>query len=130
MQFKRRGKKIQVLAYEGYDKEKKRAIVKLKGTLDARNFEPTERLLNNLTVEQKDELQSYINNRRQELKDWSLKNTIIEISDELKKSAKALEKNLFELNDEKAKEIYDAIDDLKKAMRKKGFTQKALKAKN
>ena len=28
MQFKRQGRRVQVLAYRGYDKEKRRAIVK------------------------------------------------------------------------------------------------------
>jgi len=130
MQFKKRGKKIQVLAYEGYDKEKKRAIVKSKGTIDAHTLEPTERLLNNLTVEQKEELQSYIDSERQKSEDSKLEREIIDISKNLTKSAKALEKNLYELSDKKARKIYEAMDLLKKAMRKKGFTQKALKQKS
>jgi len=65
MQFKRQGKKIQVLAYRGYDKEKRRAIIKMLGSLDAYSFDAQVSLLNNLTDDEKIELQSYIENERQ-----------------------------------------------------------------
>jgi hypothetical protein len=35
MQFKTVGKRIQVLAYRGYDQEKRRAVVKMLGSFDA-----------------------------------------------------------------------------------------------
>ena len=65
MQFKRQGRRVQVLAYRGYDKEKRRAIVKMMGSIDAYSYEPSDGLIENLTDEEKKELQSYIETERQ-----------------------------------------------------------------
>ena len=65
MQFKRQGRRIQVLAYRGYDKGKRRAIVKMMGSIDAYSYEPSDGLIENLTDEEKTELQSYIETERQ-----------------------------------------------------------------
>ena len=73
MQFKKVGKKIQVLAYRGYDKEKRRSIVQLLGTLDAYTLEPSTGLLDSLTVDEKIELQSYKENIKQQNKKQSNK---------------------------------------------------------
>lgn len=61
MQFKKAGKRIQVLAYRGYDKEKRRAIVKLMGSLDVRTYEIAEGFLfDELTGNERDEFDGYI----------------------------------------------------------------------
>ena len=45
MQFKKVGKRIQVLAYRGYDTEKRRAVVKMLGSFDAYTHETPAELL-------------------------------------------------------------------------------------
>ena len=65
MQFKEQKGRVQVLAYEGYDKEKRRAIVKMLGSFDRYDYSLSVGLLEKLTVEQKEELQSEIDRRRQ-----------------------------------------------------------------
>ena len=65
MQFKKQGNRVQVLAYRGYDKVKRRAIVKMLGSYDVHSYEMTDGLLDNMTAEEKEELQSYIEKERQ-----------------------------------------------------------------
>ena len=72
MQFKPQGRRVQVLAYAGYDKDKKRAIVKMLGSYDSYNLEPSDGLINNLTDEQKTELQSHFEEVRQSREKESL----------------------------------------------------------
>ena len=60
MQFKEQKGRVQVLAYDGYDKEKRRAIVKMLGSFDRYTYSPSVGLLENLTDEQMMELQSEI----------------------------------------------------------------------
>ena len=38
MQFKEQKGRVQVLAYDGYDKEKRRAIVKMLGSFESKRF--------------------------------------------------------------------------------------------
>lgn len=67
MQFKRQaqGRRVQVLAYRGYDKEKRRAIVRMLGSIDVCSCEPSGGLMENLTDDEKIELQSYLEKNRQ-----------------------------------------------------------------
>ena len=65
MQFRQQGRRVQVLAYRGYNKEKKRADVKMLGSFDRYTFEMTDGLLDSLTVEEKEELTSHIEELRQ-----------------------------------------------------------------
>lgn len=65
MQFRAAGKRVQVLAYRGYDKVKRRATVKLLGSFDRYGYDVPEELTNVLTDDEKKELQSHIENIRQ-----------------------------------------------------------------
>lgn len=65
MQFKEQANKIQVLAYRGYNREKRRAEVKMLGSIDKFSFELSVGLLENLTVEEKSELTTYVEALRQ-----------------------------------------------------------------
>ncbi|MBF0307412.1 MAG: hypothetical protein HQL41_17400, partial [Alphaproteobacteria bacterium] len=46
---------VQVVAYNGYDKARRRAKVKLLGSFDRHTFEMTDTLKKNVTVEQMEE---------------------------------------------------------------------------
>ncbi|MBF0304859.1 MAG: hypothetical protein HQL41_04325 [Alphaproteobacteria bacterium] len=60
MQFREAKGVIQVLAYAGYDKARRRAKVKLLGSFNRHSFKLTDTLKTNVTVEQYEEIQSYI----------------------------------------------------------------------
>lgn len=125
MQFKRVKNRVQVLAYRGYDKEKKRAIVKMLGSFDAHSFDPSDGLTDSMTVEEKEELQSYIEKLRLSRKESSLQSStkylhshIDTVSDSL-----ALEDNY--MTDDIAVRLYASIDSLQKALRKAGYKRPA-----
>ena len=135
MQFKRQGRRVQVLAYRGYDKEKRRAIVKMMGSIDVYSYEPSGGLIENLTDEEKTELQSYIETERQAAEKRSrvyyaksAASRIVEVADTIKAGD-------FEPSEAWAADTWAAIEALTKAMRKAGYpkprkatTQKAADA--
>ena len=65
MQYREQGRKIQVLAYRGFDKAKKRPIVKMLGSFDRYGYGLSDGLMDALTVEEKTDLTSYIETLRQ-----------------------------------------------------------------
>ena len=95
MQFKPQGRRVQVLAYAGYDKDKKRAIVKMLGSYDSYNLEPSDGLINNLTDEQKTELQSHFEEVRQS-REKKAYNSAKYTASGLRRVAQALESGAFE----------------------------------
>ena len=129
MQFKTVKNKIQVLAYRGYDKAKKRAIVKMLGSFDSITFEMTDGLIESLTQEENNELQSYIENKRQSsikaLKQSALDcidSKIIEVSDTVSNED-------FLLTEEHAQKIWLSIEKLENSLKKRKFTKpKKIKA--
>ena len=121
MQFKRQGRRVQVLAYRGYDKEKRRAIVKMMGSIDVYSYEPSGGLIENLTDEEKTELQSYIETERQAAEKRSrvyyaksAASRIVEVDDTIKAGD-------FEPSEAWAADTWAAIEALTKAMRKAGY---------
>ena len=65
MQFREQANKIQVLAYRGYNKAKRRAEVKMLGSFDRYSFKLSDGLLDALTAEEKNELTAHIERMRQ-----------------------------------------------------------------
>ena len=121
MQFKRQGRRVQVLAYRGYDKEKRRAIVKMMGSIDVYSYELSGGLVENLTDEEKTELQSYIETERQAAEKRSrvyyaksAASRIVEVADTIKAGD-------FEPSEAWAADTWAAIEALTKAMRKAGY---------
>lgn len=64
MQFREQGDRIQVLAYRGYNKEKKRAEVKMLGSYDRYTFKTTDGLLDGMTDDEKKEFTVHVENER------------------------------------------------------------------
>ena len=121
MQFKRQGRRVQVLAYRGYDKEKRRAIVKMMGSIDVYSHELSDGLVENLTDEERIELQSYIETERQaeekRIRLYSAKSAasrIFEVAD-------TIQGGDFEPSEAWAADTWAAIEALTKAMRKAGY---------
>ncbi len=66
MQYREQGNRIQVLAYRGYNKEKRRAEVKMVGSFDRYSFTLSDGLLDTLTDDERAELQAKIDEMRAE----------------------------------------------------------------
>lgn len=131
MQFKRQGSRVQVLAYRGYDKEKRRAIVKMMGSYNVYSYEPSDGLIESLTDEEKKELQSHIKTERQEAEKQSRQYSAKSAASQIKEVADTIRAGDFEPSEAWATDIWAAIEALTKAMRKAGYpkprqaTQKA-----
>ena len=127
MQFRQQGSRTQVLAYQGYDRERKRAVVSLLGSFDTHNPVPPDELLSKLTDDQKVSLQSHIETIRQSQRD-NVNRSLIEssashidlLSDSLTRPSSA---NL--LTPEVAADVYRAVDRLTKQLRKLGHSKPA-----
>jgi hypothetical protein len=68
MQFRRQAHRVQIFAYTGYDREKRRSSTVQLGSIDARTFDdpkPAD-LFEKMTAEQRAELEAWIADRRVE----------------------------------------------------------------
>lgn len=120
MQFKKAGRKIQVLAYRGYDKEKKRAIVKMLGSLDDYDYKPTVGLIESLTDDEKKELQSYIENDKQSKEKEGRQSSVKYIHSLIDHASDSLTNHGATLSDSEAGRLWESIDALGKALKKAG----------
>ena len=121
MQFKEQKNKVQVLAYEGYDKEKRRAIVKMLGSFDRYDYSLSVGLLERLTVEQKEELQSEIEKRRQS-DDKRMNSYIISDShSRINKIADIISSGEYDSQAIMADKIWEAMDLLARSLKRAGF---------
>ena len=121
MQFKEQKGRVQVLAYEGYDKEKRRAIVKMVGSFDRYDYSLSVGLLDKLTDEQKTELRSEIERRRQS-DDKRMDSYIISDShSRINKIADIISSGEYDIPTEKADQIWAAMDLLARSLKKAGF---------
>ena len=124
MQFKEVGNKIQVLSYRGYDKDKKRSIVKMIGSIDKYNFSMTDILKNNMTEEEELELQRYIEKLERERQKEADSLTIIYAHNTINRIAALIQKaDDFELSKAATDEIWKSIDNLSKSLKKAGFSK-------
>lgn len=121
MQFKRQGRRVQVLAYRGYDKEKRRAIVKMMGSYDVYSYEPSDGLIDSLTDDEKKELQSHIETERQEAEKRSRQYSAKSAASRIKEVADTIQGGDFEPSEAWAADTWAAIEALTKAMRKAGY---------
>ena len=121
MQFQEQKGRVQVLAHDGYDKEKRRAIVKMLGSFDKYDYSLSVGLLEKLTVEQKDELQSEIERRRQSYEKEARQRAILYSDTSIKNYADIVSSGEYDIPPEKADQIWEAMDLLAKSLRKAGF---------
>ena len=121
MQFKEQKGRVQVLAYDGYDKEKRRAIVKMLGSFDRYNYSLSVGLLEKLTAEQKDELQAEIEKRRQSDSRKIQQDAISYSDSRIKLYADIISSGEYDIPVEKADQIWEAMDLLARSLKKSGF---------
>lgn len=121
MQFKKVGGRIQVLAYRGYDKEKRRSIIKLLGTMNAYTFEPSSGLFEALTDEEKKELQAYQEKIRQQEKKQYDSSSILYVASHIEKISTLLETpENYPVSEQWGDGVWFALEKLQKALKKAG----------
>jgi len=123
MQFKRQGRRVQVLAYRGYNKEKHRAIVKMMGSYDVYSYKPSDGLINSLTDDEKKELQSHIEKERQEAEKRNRQYYAKSAASQIKEVADMIQGDDFEPSEAWAADTWAAIETLTKALRKAGYNK-------
>jgi len=128
MQFREQARRIQVLAYRGYDKEKKRAIIKLLGSFDRYSFSPSDGLLDNLTAEEKIELEAHIETMRQSVEKTNRQYKARHVASQIASAADSITREEFDISDGWAADCWAAIDELSRAMRKAGYPKPPRKA--
>ena len=124
MYFKKAGNKIQVLAYRGYNRDKKRADVKMIGSIDRYTFSPTERHKDSITVAEYEEINAYIESVRQADIDTVKKISLDTLVHNLRSANAALE--TLDITEDQAKKIWEEVETLGKRLRKKGYPQRQL----
>lgn len=129
MQFKRGGRRIQVLAYRGYDREKRRAIVKLLGSMDAYTYEMSAALANTLTAEEKSEVQAYIENKRKSEQESHQRYVAQTLAERMNDVAESIDTEMFKGSDDWAVGVWAALERLKKSLRKAGYAKPQLPPK-
>jgi len=132
LHFREAGKKLQVLAYGGYDKERKKAIVEMIGAIDYSTmvFEPSEKVKSGLTVI-KDEDMKQIEKEIEMMTEFerrAVKERAVErVGNVLKDAVEAVKAYGTDvMNTAQATEIYNQIQELTKEMRRCGYTVKNL----
>lgn len=128
MQFKPQGSRIQVLAYRGYDKQKRRAIVRMQGALDAVSYAPSDGLLDNLTDLEKTELQAYVKTQQQQARNHQQQSDCQHIAQRIEAAAGGLKSGIA-LTEDQAAAIWSAMAALQKALKAQGHTKKNTKVK-
>jgi hypothetical protein len=123
MQFRQSGNRVQVLAYRGYDKEKRRATVKLLGSFDRHGFGMSDGLMDALNDDEKAELQSHIKSIRQSHDEDYRQSVTKNVDSFISKASDCLSNGECDglLTPEYASRVYASIDSLTKVLRKRGF---------
>ena len=130
MQFKKVGDRIQILAYVGYDKEKRRAKVQMVGSLRAYSPLIDDELRSKLNDEQLKEVQAYIDEKKEADLFESDKFALEYLPKSLNRGARLIRDERFCIDEKNANAIFEAMDDLKKALREQGFKKPAKKIKS
>lgn len=121
MYFKKAGYKTQVLAYRGYDKDKKRAIVKMVGSISGLSFSPSVAHGDSLTEDEKKEIQSYIETEKKEREVSSQQWTSRSLPEKLGEAIEAIKAGNHEVSEQWAVGVWNGMDELGRLLRKAGY---------
>ncbi len=121
MYFKKAGRKVQVLAYRGYDRDKKRAIIKMVGSISGLSFSPSVAHGDSLTEDEKMEIQSYIEmekrRREVEAQQWTAR----ALPEKLETAIEAIRAGTHEISEQWAEGVWSGMDELGRRLRKAGY---------
>lgn len=121
MQFKQVGRRIQVLAYRGYDREKKRAVVKLLGSFSRYLPEIDSDLDAALDDAERAEVQSYIEKIRQSSDLNERQYQVKYAASGIARAADSLKLDEIQCTEEQAAAMFEAMATLSRALKKRGF---------
>ena len=121
MIFKRSGNKIQVLSYRGYDREKKRSIFRMVGSISGTHFTPTDRYQDSITDDEKKEIQAYIESVHQKDVKESASNIFKDMPDILSICLTAIRDKDTTVSKEWSANVWKGIDEIGRELRKRGF---------
>ena len=130
MQFKKVGKRIQVLAYRGYDTEKRRAVVRMLGSFDAYTYETPAELLDNLSDEEKAELKDYISSLKQQSSEQYEQMLISHLGRDVVKVAGLILDENSRQSEQWGNEMWAALETMQKSLKKAGFKRPLKKQKS
>jgi hypothetical protein len=119
VQFKEQGGKVQVLLYSGYDEVKQVPRIKRVGSFDKYTYKPSPGLLDKLSAQQRDELEAEWQRRRQLALGLNRQHYLNTLVPNLQGACESL-RNQARLTHEEAERIWEALEDLTKAMRQAG----------
>ncbi len=120
MQYKEIKNRVQVIRYVGYDRDKKRAITKMLGSIDKYSLVIPDELNNALSEDEKSELQAYIQTKRQENHDSSLQYNVKSLPAIMHLVSTTGSNVLDTIDDELAGKYWEAIQTLSKALKSAG----------
>jgi len=134
MQFKKVGQRIQVLRYEGYDKDRRRAIVRMVGSVGRYNYLPSVGLFERLTAEECKEVEAFIQAEQGREAAATDARTLRVVLSQLEKAAPLLDAgNVFDvggLDPARAARVWRSIRALQKSMVSAGFPRGRRTTKN
>ena len=126
MHFKPAGNKTQVLAYRGYDREKKRSIVRMIGSISGLKFTPTDRYQDSITDDEKKEIQAYIESIHQKDVKESASNIFKDMPDILSICLTAIRDKDTTVSKEWSANVWQGIDEIGRELRKRGLGKHAV----
>jgi hypothetical protein len=121
MQFRKVGKRIRVLAYRGYDKDKRQSVIKMLGSFDAYTHETPVELLDNLNDEEKAELKDYINGLKQQSSERYEQILISHLGRDVVKVARLILDENSTQSEQWGNEMWAALETMQKSLKKAGF---------
>lgn len=124
MHFKPAGKKVQVMAYRGYDKKKKRSSIRMIGSIGNDGFTPTDALRDSITADERDEIQAYINSVRLMNEKKTNSTSFDTLPDVLEQCLTAIHDGDATVTREWAENVWKNLDELGRALRKSGYGKK------
>jgi hypothetical protein len=125
MQFKPVGNRIQLVAYRGYDKEKRRAIVKVLGSMDAYTLDVPKDLLDVLSEDEKAEVVSYIADTKAKNQKRNNALSVKYVGSSLTRVADLVLDGVedYELDEQWGIEVWAALEKMQKALKKAGYAR-------
>lgn len=119
MQFREKGSKVEVLLYSGYDEVKQVSRIKVVGSFDKYTYKPSPGLMDKLNVQQRDELSAEWERRRALALGLNRQHYINSLVPTLRGASDSL-RNQIAVSPEQASQIWEALDELGKALRQAG----------
>lgn len=126
MQIREQGRQLQCIRTE-YIPEKKRTVGRVVAKQERYLSTVTDEVRQQLTPEEVDELETYLSKRKEKQSVDSLKSSLSHVEYSICRATEALSVDIVAegLSDDGAAKIYAAVDDLMKALRKRGHKRPA-----